>query len=323
VDLVWLRDANHKTAIIAKGWHSEPASQGLSFYAPYFYRHGSQNPWLWGHAAAWPGPVAAVLPPVVRQASPDLVSFTEIHSEILNGIRERRFSKVVPFVREEIEFARPLEWSMCATALADPGPQFAYGFQFQGDGMWGVTPELLFRVEDGILHTMALAGTGKLGGPSLLEDPKEILEHEIVVDGVLDALAGLGQITVGKTREQDYPFLKHLLTPVQVKLHEAPVFLDLVERLHPTPALGGHPRQAALDFLRVRGGERARFGAPFGFTSETSMTCVVAIRNLQWSGAQAWLLSGCGVVEGSQAEREWNELALKRRSTARQLGLEL
>lgn len=323
MDLAWLRDANQKTAIIAKAWRPEPAPSGISFYAPRFYRQDSQTPWLWGERAEWPTATGAALPQVVRRTSPDPRSFEIVHAEILNGIREQRFSKVVPFVGEEIEFSRTLDWNMYPAALGDPGPQFAYGFQTGAEGMCGITPELLFRVEDGVLYTMALAGTGALGGPSLLENPKEMLEHRIVIDHIVSALEGLGKLSIDSTREQDYPFLKHLLTPIRVELESAPVFLDLVTRLHPTAALGGQPRLAAMDFLRVRGGERFRFGAPFGYVDGGKMVCVVAIRSLQWSGAKAHLMSGCGVVEGSQADREWSELALKRRSTARQLGLEL
>lgn len=323
MDLVWLRDAKSKVALLAQSWRSEPSASGLSFYAPRFYRHDSQKPWLCGETTAWPEFVADKLPLVTKRRVPDAEAFRSIHSEILSGIRERRFSKVVPFVSEEIEFDRRLNWRMYPAAFSDPGSQFAYGFEFKGEGMCGITPELLFEVRDGVLQTMALAGTGPIGGPSLLDNPKEMLEHQIVIDHICEALKGLGKLDTSPTREQDYPFLKHLLTPIRVRLRQSPSFLDLVSRLHPTAALGGHPRTAALDFLRVRGGERTRFGAPFGYADGGTMMCVVAIRSLQWSGASATLMSGCGVVEGSQPEREWNELALKRRSTERQLGLSL
>jgi isochorismate synthase EntC len=323
VDLVWLRDSEQKTAIVARAWRSEPATRGISFYAPRFYRQDSREPWLSGDPIEWPQIPTAAFPPVIRRAVPDRQAFQNIHGEILNGIREKRFAKVVPFVTEEIEFMEPLGWRMCASAFADPGVQYAFGFECLGEGMCGVTPELLFRVRDGVLHTMALAGTARLDGPPLQEDPKESLEHRIVVDHIVEALSGLGSIEVEATRERHLPHLKHLLTPIQVKLREQPEFMDLVARLHPTAALGGHPRAPAMDFLRVRGGDRLRFGAPFGLVKESEMLCVVAIRSMQWAGPLARIMSGCGVVEGSMPDREWKELALKRRSTARQLGLEL
>ena len=320
-DLVWLRDSKQKTALQVTGWRREAAPRTLSFYAPQFYRHDSQNPWLCGEAVPWPEFEPLAIPKVLRLSAPKQESFAAIHAEILRGIEEQRFQKVVPFAGEELEFAGALRWPMFPATLADPVDQIAFGFQQHHDGMCGITPELLFRVKDGVLSTMALAGTGVIGGPSLMIDPKEMLEHKLVIEDICHSLRGLGGINVGFTREQNYTHLKHLLTPIEVTLNEPPAFLDLIARLHPTAALGGLPRAAALDFLRLRGGERHRFGAPFGWVNGDEMFCVVAIRCLQWSGALAWLMSGCGVVVGSVAEREWRELQLKREATARQLGL--
>ncbi len=320
-DLVWLRDSKQKTALQVTGWRREAAPRVLSFYAPSFYRHDSQNPWLCGEAVPWPEFEPLAVPKLVRRSGPEEKTFVAIHAEILRGIEEQRFQKVVPFAGEELEFGGPLQWPMFPASLNDPGDQFAFGFQHNGEGMCGITPEVLFRVKDGVLSTMALAGTGLIDGPSLLADPKEMLEHRLVIENIHQALRGLGEVSVGFTREQDYSHLKHLLTPIEVALNQPPAFLDLISRLHPTAALGGMPRAAALDFLRLRGGERHRFGAPFGFVNDDEMYCVVAIRCLQWSGARAWVMSGCGVVEGSVAEREWRELGLKREATVRQLGI--
>jgi len=322
-DLVWLRDSQQKTALYVSGWRQEPAPDALSFYAPPFYRFDSQSPWLSGVPGELPDLDPVPPPAVIGRSKPDPGRFEAMHAEILLGIEQQRFKKVVPFAVEELEFAEDLRWTHWPAARRDPGPQFGFGFQYKGDGMCGITPELLFRVSDGVLKTMALAGTGPLGGPSLIEDKKEKLEHDLVVEHLLEVLSGLGTVSVGDTREQIYPHLRHLLTPIEVRLTDKPDFLNLIARLHPTAALGGLPRAAAMDFLRLRGGERGRFGSPFGWVRGDEMMCVVAIRGLQWSGRKAWLISGCGVVSGSVAEREWQELELKRRSTARQLGLEL
>ena len=114
-------------------------------------------------------------------------------------------------------------------------------------------------------------------------------------------------------------------TPIQVKLQSEPSFAELVARLHPTAALGGWPREAALSWLQSQDfhRRRRRFGAPFGWQKGGDMFCVVAIRCLQWKNSQALLASGCGVVMGSHAEKEWKELALKRRAIIQNLGLSL
>ncbi len=321
-DLVWLRGFGDQKVLQAEVWRSEPSDSDLCFFAPHFYRHDSFQPWICGAHVEWPAQdVFEPLPPILKVEDPDRESFTAIHSEILCGISESRFKKVVPFTSQKIDFAEPLSWAHWPTTFADPNDQFAFGFQYRGEGMCGVTPELLFRVRNGVLTTAALAGTGTPDGPSLLDDGKEKLEHDLVIEHILGSLVGLGEIQAGRTSERHYPRLKHLFTPITVRLAEQPVFADLVNRLHPTAALGGVPRTAALDFLRLRSQDRRRFGAPFGYSTPEEMVCVVAIRALQWQREQAWLMAGCGVVEGSVAEREWMELALKRKSTARQLGL--
>ncbi len=300
----------------------EPRPNSLSFYAPNFYTHETMNPWFYGERIPAGAFVTNPLPAVERRLDPDPSLFDAVHAEILTGIKEGRFKKVVPYVSEEWQFESELSWSMFPNALAPQENQYSYGLQASGEGMCGITPELLFQVEGDVCTTMALAGTAPVDGPSLLDDPKERLEHELVIGHIQQSLKGLGEITVGETREQAYGSLKHLLTPIQVKLEYPPSFMDLVARLHPTAALAGWPRASALDFLRLRGPERIRFGAPFGFVDGDSMMCIVAIRCLQWRGRTAWIMSGCGVVEGSHAEKEWVELNLKRRSVARQLGLE-
>ena len=305
------------------GWRREAEPHSLSFYAPRFYRHDSQSPWLCGVPVEWPEAPPLDRPALTHVSHPEEDSFCAIHAEILQGIRENRFEKVVPFVAQELQFSGDLHWSMFPSARHDPGAQFAFGFQRAEEGMCGITPELLFRVKEGRLTTMALAGTGAIGAPSLLNDSKELLEHHLVVENIYKALRDLGEVKIDSTREQNYVDLKHLLTPIEVTLNDPPVFLNLISRLHPTAALGGVPRAAALDFLRLRGGERHRFGAPFGYVNDSEMVCVVAIRSLQWSNSRAWIMSGCGVVAGSVAEREWRELELKRQSAGRQLGIEL
>lgn len=322
-DLVWLRDSRRKVAIQVDGWQSEPHHGSVNFYAPYFYRHDSPSPWLVGRACEWPEGDFVDPPPVRSRVRSERGRFLGIHAEILNGIVEGRWQKVVPFESEVVEFATALSWRMFPTAFTGLPDQFAYGFQVRDEGMCGITPEILFEVDADRLKTMALAGTGSSDGPALLDDTKEKLEHDLVIEHIVSALQGLGEVSVHATGEKVYGHLKHLRTPIEVRLNQPPQFSDLVNRLHPTAALGGLPRQQALDFLRLRGGERGRFGAPFGYVDGAQMLCVVAIRGVQWCGSRAVLRAGCGVVAGSQAEREWDEMNLKRSTAARQLGLDL
>ncbi len=324
-NLCWLRDSERRgisqtLAIRPEKWSSEPSGSEPSFFAPDFDLT-TPKAWLVGEAVPWPTEFTSK-PRVTHREEPQEATFVEWHREILNGIAAGQFKKVVPWAEENLEFEFDLSWHNFPAAFAEFSNRFNYGFQFADQGLCGVTPEILFRVENGRLATMALAGTGSVDGPSLLEDRKERLEHQLVIDHLVEVLSILGAVQLGSTTEVSFGILKHLRTPIEISLRDKPDFEDLVHRLHPTAALGGWPRAAALKLLRARGRERGRFGAPFGYVDGDRMMCVVAIRGLQWQGRYARLMSGCGVVEGSQAEREWRELALKRRSVAEMLGLE-
>jgi menaquinone-specific isochorismate synthase len=323
-NLAWLRHAHKGRALSVRAWAAEARGGELSFFAPDFALSASQ-PWLVGDACAWPEVVAEPLPSVLHRAEPSSADFERLHEEILARIARHEFAKVVPIVCEELEFAEPLRVSHLARALSVVENQYSYGFAFGGEGLAGITPELLFEVEGDRLQTMALAGTGAFDGPPLLEDRKERREHDLVIEHISSELQDWGELTVGTTEERRFGALKHLYTPLSLRLNRAPSFMELVVRLHPTAALGGWPRQPAVEWLQRQKFHvgRRRFGAPFGWSDGEHMQCVVAIRGLQWQDRHAWLSAGCGVVEGSQALREWRELAMKRAATSRHLGLEL
>ncbi len=301
-----------------------PQVSGLSFYAPDFAGKLAE-PWLIGEELGENELPMTVPAPALRlHQSPKRAEFLQQHSEILQELERFHFQKVVPVVFETFEFAEPLRLGMYwLRAVAHIGTQFAYGFEFLREGMCGLTPEVLFSVKDGILSTMALAGTGALTGPSLLEDAKETLEHKLVVENIRHDLEAFGTLQMGDTTEKPYGQLKHLHTPITLILERPVSFTQLVELLHPTAALGGWPRDRASAWLAKQSYHlpRRRFGAPFGFVSGEEMLCVVAIRGLQWEGTRALLGAGCGVVKGSVGEREWSELELKREAVRRNLGI--
>jgi menaquinone-specific isochorismate synthase len=326
-NLAWLLEADRGRALAARSWEAEPTRGGLSFFAPDFAL-GAAQPWLVGERldpvvlAAAPSASPVSPPTLLHRAEPSSADFARLHEDILQRIARGEFAKVVPMVCEELEFAAPLRPADFAGALMPHAEQFAYGFSFAEEGMCGVTPEVLFAVEDGVLRTMALAGTGAVDGPSLLDDRKERHEHQLVIDHIAGELKARGQVGVGVTEERRFGRLKHLFTPIEVKLKDRADFMDLVVRLHPTAALGGWPRRPAAEWLERQNFHvsRRRFGAPFGWQDGDDLFCVVAIRGLQWQGARAQIGTGCGVVAGSESLREWRELGLKRAAIYSLLG---
>lgn len=329
--LAWLTDKKNKenkqntVALRVKGVSSHPEEGRVCFFAPDFALR-QKRPWLIGEPILNFQPPLAQRLPTVRQRTPSLQSqFLCLHKDILLRIGAGQFEKVVPMVTEEIDFMATLSAAMFPQAFVPGTNEFAYGFEFDGQGLLGVTPEVLFDVSDGVLRTMALAGTGMVGGASLMDNAKERHEHQLVIEHIATAVKIFGSVEIGPTSERVYRHLKHLHTPIEVRLLGRPTFSELISCLHPTAALGGWPRTAAMDWMEQQDFHlsRRRFGAPFGYQVGERMYCVVAIRGLQWSGSRAWLAAGCGVVARSQAHSEWEELQLKLASTRAALGISL
>ncbi len=189
-------------------------------------------------------------------------------------------------------------------------PVWIYGFWNEEGGILGATPELLFERKGDQLTTMALAGTQKPGFPSLQSDPKEMQEHALVVEALCESL-GKDRTQVGELQLRAAgPTLQHLFTPIRAKIPESLSTEALIQALHPTPALGGVPRETALRFLAERERGRGRFGAPFGLAEQM----VVAIRGIQWDREKSWITAGAGILPQSILTTERYELMMKLRS---------
>ncbi|MFQ5879157.1 MAG: isochorismate synthase MenF [Dehalococcoidia bacterium] len=239
-------------------------------------------------------------------------------------------------VVEKLVLAREVR-ARCVQGL-DPGAvmrrlRSGYGdctiFAFaRGDSCFlGATPERLVRLDGQVVRAMCLAGSGGRGtsadedrrlGEALLADGKERHEHALVVRALRDALGPLcSRLHVAETPVLlRTPDLQHLYTPVEGVLKGRGDILGLVRRLHPTPAAGGLPREAALSLIRsYEPFQRGWYAGPVGWMDGSGGgEFVVAIRSALLKGDEAWLYAGCGLVAESDAEREYQESCLKLRS---------
>jgi menaquinone-specific isochorismate synthase len=208
---------------------------------------------------------------------------------------------------------------------AHPG-LYVFGFWDQGEGVLGATPEVLFHLQEKKLTTMALAGTSaRVDEARLLRDPKELKEHQLVVQDIKERLEKWGWVKLQETRLVEFGMLSHLQTPIEVEIGDVGVE-ELVKRLHPTAALGVFPRNYGLNWMQglPYQEQRGLFGAPIVFSiSRSESIALVAIRCLQWSENGSQIGSGCGLVAASDLQKEWQELALKRESVFKVLGLSL
>jgi menaquinone-specific isochorismate synthase len=189
---------------------------------------------------------------------------------------------------------------------------------FEGaEWMFGATPETLLHQSGGLIRTQAVAGTTFDPQKSLLQDPKELHEHDVVLKEIKKNLSPYGEVRLGETYEKKLPRLKHLVTEITLTPFEPTSLIATALKLHPTPALGGSPQKEAFTWLRHQPSSRLRrrYGAPFGFvTAQGDGHLVVAIRTLQVVNDTLLSIAGAGVVRESQFENEWNEMAAKKKS---------
>jgi isochorismate synthase len=190
----------------------------------------------------------------------------------------------------------------------------------------GASPELLVRRDGARAQTVALAGTRRRSadpsvdrflGEQLLSSPKDREEQAIVarrIERTLDPVS----VWVAAAEE---PVLvrvhnvQHLATPIRAQLAQQVAAVELAGRLHPTPAVGGEPEEAALPLIpALEGLDRGWYAGPVGWTdlAEDGEFCV-ALRCALLRGDVAHLYAGEGIVADSEPaqELEANEAKLQ------------
>lgn len=194
-----------------------------------------------------------------------------------------------------------------------------------GGTLVAASPERLVRRNGTAIHCDALAGTSRSDATELLASAKDRREHALVVEAIRDALEAAGA-TVEPCSEPIIRALRHVLhlhTPIRATSPTPPHVLDLVARLHPTPAVGGTPTAPAIDWIREHEPvARGWYASPVGwFDLEGNGEFAVAIRSGVLVGNRAHLWAGAGIVAGSDPDRELAETELKLRAMLGALGV--
>ena len=234
--------------------------------------------------------------------------------------------KVVLSRIAQLRARRPIHISKMLTRLGVEYPD-CFGFLFEprpGHAFLGATPELLVRIQGKRLESMALAGSIQRGSTetedaelaaALLASTKDRHEHTLVVNALRDILQPMcSRLTIAEEPTVlSYSNIQHLYTPVRANLREEMGVLPLVEALHPTPAMGGTPRELGMRFIRAHEPTlRGWYAAPVGWIdSNMEGAFAVAIRSAVVQQERAWAYSGAGIVPDSVPSAEWEETKWK------------
>ncbi len=249
-------------------------------------------------------------------------SFEKVQKEIQEG----NWQKAVPiaFTRASGSFSpQQIRGLLYHLAEADES-LIPYGYWKDGVGVMGLTPEILFYRRDLELHSMALAGTEKKKGEChLLQDPKNLKEHNLVAQEVKNKLKNWGEPQMEGPQVLELPTLYHLLTQFRVQLESPWNDIESLQYFHPTSALGvsPHTRWKEMESLPEQK-DRGFFGSPLLFKlSDEESLALVALRQIQWNQNEIMIGAGGGVVQESQEELEWEEILAKMDSVKKLMGI--
>ena len=241
-----------------------------------------------------------------------------------DAVREGRLDKAVIARDVFVESDRPLDVRGVLQRLK---ASFGSSYRYASDGLIGASPELLVERRGDMVRSHPLAGTAPRSGDpttdarlaaALLSSLKDQVEHRVVIDVVYDTLIGYCSYLDWQEEPSVMAVanVQHLGTPMEGRLSAPPPsVLTLARQLSPTPALGGHPRDAALALIaEVEGFDRGRYGGAVGWVdADGNGTWAVAIRCAELSADRrtARLFAGGGIVAGSVPERELAETQAK------------
>ncbi|MGD9610175.1 MAG: isochorismate synthase MenF [Desulfovibrionaceae bacterium] len=261
----------------------------------------------------------------VAGAADEKEQWVSLVQRALDAIDHRDLEKVVAARMLRLESSRPIPLLHVLRRLrADNPAACVFAFRRHGASFIGATPETLFTADAGSFRTMALAGSAPRSedpvldarlGQELLACAKERFEHDVVVRTIRQALEPLCvRIAADASPSlQKLRRVQHLVTHFTGELQAGRSLLDIVGRLHPTPAVGGVPLGPALAFLRDHEGiDRGWYAGPVGWLdAKGSGEFMVSLRSGLISGRCASLFAGCGLVAGSNPEAEFQETQLK------------
>lgn len=200
----------------------------------------------------------------------------------------------------------------------------SYGFmvQLQGKTFLGCSPERLYQRVGRQLYTESLAGTVRRGkdhetdqalAARLLSEPKLVKEHALVSDFIRQQLGPLTErMEMGEVQSWPLDHIRHAYQQISAQLTDEISDRALIDALHPTPAICGYPRKEAGRFIQENEGlERGWYSGGIGIVGDDYADYAVAIRSAIIENNTLHCYSGVGLVEGADADQEWQELDAK------------
>lgn len=243
----------------------------------------------------------------------------------LNRIAAGSYKKIVLSRKVKLKLSNQPDISEKIKNLANNYPRcyiFAYG---KNESLFfGASPEKLAKISDGWVEADALAGSTPRGANKiedeklaneLLQSKKNLHEQNAVVDFITNSFSGFSDEIIYDSEPiiRKLSNIQHLWTPIKAKLKPGNSIFSILKEIHPTPAICGVPWSGALDFIRATEGyNRGLYAGIIGwFNFEEQGEFAVSIRSALLKNNDLYAFAGCGIVEGSDPDLEFEETELK------------
>lgn len=243
----------------------------------------------------------------------------------LAAIEAGRVGKVVLSRRQRLVAARPFSSKDLLVNLIDgPARGTVLLYRYADVFFCGCTPELLVRKTGNELESMCLAGTCPAGASEgererlaseLMADPKNRAEHDYVVRFIREVFRRTCYDVDVPAEPGILPLthVQHLCTPARARILEGVDLWEMKGDLHPTPAVAGTPVGEAKMLIRsIEAYNRGFFAGACGYVDgDGDGEFSVALRTGVFDGEIGWVYAGCGIVAGSVADDEYDEIGMK------------
>jgi menaquinone-specific isochorismate synthase len=242
---------------------------------------------------------------------------------VLNKIKTNNIAKIVLARRLLLTMSRWVSPEHLMSALlGQEGYAFLY-WPAPRTAFLGLSPELLYHRRRDRIDTFAIAGTRPRGETEpddlrlkqeLSLSTKDKLEHQQVVDMLSDKLKKLCVLTSKKGKSQilELRNQRHLFQRLRGRLLDGVNDEVILNTLHPTPAVCGVPTHNAMNILAATEPfNRGWYAGTIGWSSHSESEMAVAIRSCLIRDRQWYIYAGAGIVPGSKALAEWEEISLK------------
>lgn len=240
--------------------------------------------------------------------------------ECLNSLEESPLDKVVLARKRILNLSsfNPISYFQRLSSQTENSFSFFIKINEQ-HAFFSFTPELLVQKIARNITLDSIAGTRKRG-QNLQEDlqlerelkssKKDLTEHRIVSREIHDLLVDICEyistpLLEGVLKQKH---IQHLHTIFHGKLNGEISIFEIIDKAHPTPAVGGYPRKLAKDLIqRLENFDRGLYAAPIGIISKEKSELAVGIRSALLFDGQLHVFGGAGIILGSTAEKEWDE----------------